>query len=91
MYWYDFRSIIDPTTPAEPLLLGSEGFKSSDVTTFSSLELKFCIVVRELCKQTDIEGLQKNGNLSTNQIDETNINSSPPQSILDTLSIAREY
>lgn len=59
MYWCDFRSIIDPTTPADPLLLGSEGFKSSDVTTFSSLELKFCIVVREPCKPSDVEGLQK--------------------------------
>lgn len=38
MYWHEFSSIIDPTTPADPLLLGSLGFKAADVTTCWDVE-----------------------------------------------------
>lgn len=38
MYCREFSSIIDPTTPADPFLIGSLDFKAADVTTSCDAE-----------------------------------------------------
>lgn len=57
--WHDFRSFIDPTGPAEPLLKESEGLLSAECTSWGFV-VNFDITVFDPLKPSEVKGLQKN-------------------------------
>lgn len=53
MFWYDFKSIMDPTTPDDPLLVCSD-----DKVAFWCLEFEIFVATTPLTKPSKVDGLK---------------------------------